>query len=57
MQGDHAGHVTKCVKLEETVELVSKALLKWLITMGRKMSLQLKTTVVEILSFLLNLPN
>lgn len=57
MQGDHAGHVTKCVKLEETVELVSKALLKWLIRMGRKMSLQLKTTVVEILSFLLNLPN
>ena len=57
MQGDHAGHVTKCVKLEKTVELVSKALLKWLITMGRKMSLQLKTTVVEILSFLLNLPN
>lgn len=57
MQGDHAGHVTKYVKLEETVELVSKALLKWLIRMGRKMSLQLKTTVVEILSFLLNLPN
>ena len=55
MQGDHAGHVTKCVKLEETVKLVGKALLKWLLTMGRKMFLQLKTVVVRVLSFLSNL--